>query len=230
MRAVGVLARVPVAPRCKTRLHARLSPLAAAELAEAMTRDAFAAVDVAGFDRCFVFATGGDDEDASAVEALAALAPASWIVRAQAPGDLGARMEAAFVAMFEAGATRAALLGTDAPGAPVGELRDALAGLESGVLLGPTDDGGYWTIAMTRVESAVLRDLPWSSDRLASATRARCADRALPVTEIARAFDVDEPADVDRLAAALEVDASMAPITAAWLRDHAASWRERPSG
>lgn len=225
---VGVMARVPVAPHCKTRLHARLSPVAAAELAAAMTRDTFAAVDAAGFDRRFAFATSSDD-DVGAVAALRAITPPGWVVHAQALGDLGARMEAAFAAMFEAGATRAALLGTDAPCAPLGELRDGLGELSSGVLLGPTEDGGYWTIAMTCVERAVLRDLPWSTDRLAAATRARCAAQGLPLTEIVSAFDVDEPADVDRLAAALEADPGAAPITAAWLRDHPARWRARSS-
>lgn len=67
----------------------------------------------------------------------------------QCEGDLGARLHPAVGRRFAAGAERVAVIGTDCPDVDARIVDDALARLDSAdVVLGPSDDGGYYLLAL----------------------------------------------------------------------------------
>ena len=125
-------------------------------------------------------------------------------LRWQEGADLGARLRGAFGAAFDEGAGRVLAVGSDHPTLPAGHLRAAFSGgPEPEVRLGPTPDGGYWGIGLTRAAwpraAGLFADLPWSSSDLLAATRRRAGALGLPVRELPSWYDVDEPSGLDRL-------------------------------
>lgn len=203
------MAKAPIAGAVKTRLCPPFDAGEAAELAAAFAIDTWAAAcSVAG---------------ATAVLARAGERVAYPRVLANANGfdqrgdDLGARIEHA-VRGGLAIAPRAIAIGSDIPGVPIAHLeaaRDALARADA--VLGPSGDGGYYLIGMTRCETGLLADLPWSRPDTRAATRARLEQRGYTVHEIDPYDDVDDIADVRGLWRALEAREVSAAATAAVL-------------
>jgi uncharacterized protein len=114
----------------------------------------------------------------------------------QPDGDLGARMLAA------ATPGPAIVIGTDCPALAPEHLRAAAAALHDGmdVAIVPVEDGGYGLIAMRRPEPALFAGIAWSTNSVMAETRYRLARFGLSWREPARVWDVDQPADVERLA------------------------------
>ena len=218
---VGVMARVPRAGSCKTRLAAAIGPAHAAALYRAMLLDTLHAVERACDARLVVMAAPEDD----GVAGLAAIAPAPWEVVPQAGDGLGARLANAFGALGADGGA-VALVYSDSPTAPWDAGGRALASFDGDgrvarALMGPCDDGGYWLIALSRVDGhalGILEGIAWSTPRVQEQTRARCAALGLSLSELPSAYDVDDPRDLDRLEVELATHPERAPLTAAALR------------
>ncbi len=128
-------------------------------------------------------------------------------------------MEHALGMMFERGAAYALLAGSDAPSFPTEPLVEVFAEgtLADEVLLGPSEDGGYYVIGMSRVEPRLVRDMPWSTPAMMDATRLRCRERGLTIRELPKWYDVDEPSDVMKLLDEVRKHPERAPRTAQFL-------------
>ncbi|MHC4421673.1 MAG: DUF2064 domain-containing protein, partial [Planctomycetota bacterium] len=79
----------------------------------------------------------------------------------------------------------------------LGELPAALAGCD--LALGPTDDGGYWTLAARKHQAAVLTGIDWGGATVYDQTLRRAAEAGLAVRALPMWHDVDRPRDVDAL-------------------------------
>jgi uncharacterized protein len=96
-------------------------------------------------------------------------------MRPQASGHLGARLAAA-ARSADVDRPWLALLG-ECPGIDATLLRKAAEIAERGdLVLGPTDDGGYYLIGGVPPLPDVFTAMPWSSDRLLAETRTRLAN------------------------------------------------------
>jgi rSAM/selenodomain-associated transferase 1 len=115
-------------------------------------------------------------------------------VLAQRTGDLGERLVEAL------GDERRVAIGTDAPTIDPQWIADALARPEP-VVLGPADDGGYWLVGTARSTPALFASIPWSTPEVHAATLARARAADLAVGILPSSYDIDEPADLVRLAA-----------------------------
>lgn len=212
---IGVMARAPVAGRCKTRLAKTLGAEGAARLYEAMLADRLAAVDALPIARRVLVAAPEDD----GVHVLGQLAPVGWAMVEQRGEDLGARLGNAFHDLVGNGGL-VCLVDSDSPTVSFANLWADLAKPRGpkAVVAGPCEDGGYYLIGMTSLELGILQDIPWSTRGVMPRTRERCAELGLHLEELAEAYDVDEPADVDRLERDLRGRHDLAPRTAAALR------------
>ncbi len=182
----------------KTRLAAVVGPERAARLARAFLLDSadllrFLAPRYAATLTAFY-------APADAGQELAALLP-DWTLSPQPEGDLGARMGAAFDALFAAGVPCALLTGTDAPTLPPAlvELLPAAISAGADAALIPALDGGYCAIAFARPLPALLADMPWSQPGLLDATRARAASMGLRLDVLQPWHDVDAAVDLEML-------------------------------
>jgi uncharacterized protein len=210
--AIGVMARAPVPGHCKTRLLAEYDPAWVASLYAALLEDTLAALGTVRAERRTVFLA----PDPGAEALLAPLVPAGWDVTLQRGDELGERLVHAFDAMLGGAGIDAALIsGSDAPLLPVEPLCDALATLaEDEVLLGPCEDGGYALLAIRTPAPHLFAAMPWSTSSVAAETRARAVARGSRVRELPVTWDVDEPADVERLRIELRRSPERAPAAA----------------
>lgn len=193
-----LFARTPEPGRVKTRLVPPLSEGEAHRLYLAFLEDAAAISIAPGRWRCVLEADPDPDDPA-----LAALFPAPWRRRKQAPGDLGERLAAAFEREFSSGAPSAVAVGSDHPALERRLLEEAFARLALGsdAAIIPAEDGGYCAIGLTAGVPVreVFFEIPWSTSFVLSATRKRLAALGLEEAVLEPAYDVDRPEDLDRL-------------------------------
>jgi rSAM/selenodomain-associated transferase 1 len=133
------------------------------------------------------------------------LVPAAAAVALQRGADLGERMEHAFDDAFAARFSPVIMIGADVPHVPLAHVRTAAARLVAGadVALGPADDGGYYLLGLRQTVPDVFRNVTWGTEGVAAATAERVVAAGLRLALLPRCYDIDEIADVERLARAI---------------------------
>ena len=191
--AVAILAKAPLPGLAKTRLAPALGANGAAALQGRLIERAVETARAAEIGPVTLWAA--PDQDHPTFQTLAALFGVA--LARQPDGDLGARMLAAIAA---AGGP-ALVIGTDCPTLAPAHLRAAADALAAGieVVTIPVEDGGYALIGMREPHPGLFADMPWSTARVMAETRRRLVRLALTWREPARLWDVDVPADVERL-------------------------------
>ena len=217
-RIVDMSARVvvfakPVVPgRVKTRLIGRLTADRAAELHGAFLGDLLERLVSGSFGLTVAWAVAAD-------EAL----PSGWGVDGfrQADGDLGARLSSG-LGHASAGMTAVAAVGSDHPELPLARVEEAFRLLEeeAEIVFGPAEDGGFYLVAVRSeyLSPGVFAGVPWSTERTLETTLDNCRREGLEVALLPKGTDVDEPADLDRLVARLQVEDLGCPRTIQLLR------------
>lgn len=189
-----IFTRYPEPGRTKTRLIGTLGARGAADLQRQMTEwtvriaQAVRAVRETDIEICF---TGGDEQK------MRQWLGASLEYRRQAGQDLGERMANAFQSGFAEGYRSIVLIGTDCPELTADILDKAFGLLEQhDVVIGPTQDGGYYLIGMTDAYPQVFAQIPWGTDAVLEKTldALRSIGVAWGLTDKLR--DVDEPEDL----------------------------------
>ncbi|CAN5547384.1 hypothetical protein BH23ACI1_BH23ACI1_22450 [soil metagenome] len=189
----AMLARAPSATG-KTRLGAT-----GPELRRALLLDTWDAVRESGLDAALLFTP----EEAAAECATLVPGPDRLPLLAPQHGhDLGARMHAASADLFAAAYERVVLIGSDLPTLPPDRLREADSALRDGadVVLGPSDDGGYYLVGLRAPQPALFRDIQWGAPDVFTRTLARARSLGLRVATIGSWYDVDSAGDLDRVA------------------------------
>jgi len=142
------------------------------------------------------------------------------------------------------------LIDSDSPTVPTSAFVRAveeLAMLGDRVVLGPSDDGGYYLLGFNQRHKFLFENISWSTAEVAQQTRERARQLGLPVVSLPTWFDVDEEVSLERLRRELYLPrlgvsskphAYPAPFTRAYLQqiglsmDDAArdAIRKNPSG
>lgn len=223
-----IFAKRPVPGEVKTRLEPALEPTACAALAEAMLRDLAARLTTG-------LGTGIGTTPGSALGV--AFAPPcaeseAWF-RAALPGlagywpqrgaGLAERLAAFFEQRFAAGAQRVVVVGSDAPLLPLERVDEAHRALAAGseLVLGPDSGGGYCLVGLARPVPALFTEVAMSTGDMFARTLEVAQRHALRTRCLEPSFDVDLPADLERLAREIEARDPELPdhprLTAAWL-------------
>ncbi|HZQ62667.1 MAG TPA: TIGR04282 family arsenosugar biosynthesis glycosyltransferase [Casimicrobiaceae bacterium] len=191
---VALFARAPIPGEAKTRLAARMGIEGAARLQELLIEHALrTAVDAALAPvSLWCTPTTAHPAFAQARDRYGAT------LHEQCAGDLGARMSHAFSVLCPR--APALLLGTDSPALTAGDLRTAAAALaRDEVVVKPAEDGGYVLIGLRGSIPALFEAIPWGTDRVMAETRERIRRHGVACRELAPCWDVDRPADFERL-------------------------------
>jgi len=118
--------------------------------------------------------------------------------RPQATGDLGRRMHLAMQCAFDGGARRVVLVGTDIPGLTAAILEQAFAALdEKDLVIGPSIDGGYWLVGMTRPEN-IFDGIRWSRPDVLENTLTLARRKGMTPCLLDPLNDLDTPGDLAR--------------------------------
>ncbi len=119
----------------------------------------------------------------------------------QGDGNLGQRLDRVWRTL--AGAGPVAFFGIDCPDVPDETIDEIGAALqEHDVAIGPTRDGGYWTLAARAYRPELLRRIDWGTASVYDQTVQRASEASLSVQRLSLWQDVDDPEDVRALAAA----------------------------
>ena len=194
-----VFAKPPVAGAVKTRLVPRLGAQGAADLHAKLVEHTMSTAQAVGGVELELHAYGGSD---AFLRACADTHDAAIVE--QCGRDLGERMHHAFTRALEIDrCDRAVLIGSDCPALTAGHLSLAFEALRAGcdAVLSPAEDGGYVLIGLTRVAPELFSDIPWSTEVVMAQTRERLLRPGWSWRELETLWDVDRPADYDRLAA-----------------------------
>ncbi len=196
------MAKAPITGRSKTRLTPRLSPELAAELSGAFIRDAVA-----------LAAAATPATAPSTVTSVVAISPPEATAAfdelvagvgqiAQIGDDLGQRLNHVMSTALDQGFEQVVAINADGPTLPAQFIADAFDRLDEAdtdVVLGPTEDGGYYLIGWKQPHSRIVTDVEMSTPSVLADTLATAAELNLRVSLLEPWYDVDEPADLDRL-------------------------------
>jgi hypothetical protein len=191
--AVAVLARAPLAGFAKTRLIPVLGAQGAARLQARLIAHAVASACTAAIGPVALWVT--PDEHHPDLQAIAA--EKAVVLKRQCDGDLGERMLAALAAA----SGPALVIGTDCPALTPHHLRVAADILRSGsdAVVIPAEDGGYVLIGTRAAQPALFCDMRWSTPGVTAETRRRLERLAMSWQEPFTLWDVDLPADLERM-------------------------------
>jgi len=212
-KALLIFAKQPVPGKVKTRLSPPLLPEEAAGLYLCMLGDVLSRAATLPDVEKFLFFDGGDD----ALEYFRGRCPAMTCIP-QRGKELGERMENALREVFSMGNGAAVVIGTDSPDLPLAFIASAFARLEqgeNGVVVGPSEDGGYYLVGMARLHRRLFRNIPWSSDRVMEETLKSAADAEIAVSLLPLWRDVDTETDLHR--PELRDEGNGAPLTREFL-------------
>jgi rSAM/selenodomain-associated transferase 1 len=194
--AVVVFAKAPRPGMVKTRLADLLGVEGAAGLHARLVKHTLETARAAGFRRIELH--GAPDCDDPFFRFCAGHYAVT--LASQAPGNLGARMLAAFESTLAAHA-RVLLVGSDCPALTARHLRQAERALRDGAdaVLAPCEDGGYALIGLRRADARLFEGVAWGSSSVAADTRKRLAELGWHWRELETLWDVDRPEDYSRL-------------------------------
>ncbi len=226
--AIAVMAKAPRPGKVKTRLQPALTPEAAMALSAAFLRDITENLRLAAreapIDGWIAYAPAG-------LEMLfnGMLAQGTRLVLADGEIDtppgvqgFGRSLLHATRALFERRYDSVCLLNSDSPTLPTALLvraAQALAAPGDRVVLGPAEDGGYYTIGMKAEHAELFADIAWSTETVAAQTRERAASLGLKLVELDTWYDVDDNAALQRLLRDVTAATGYAaPATVACLR------------
>lgn len=118
----------------------------------------------------------------------------AWFYQPQVGADLGKRLGHAFHSAFGQGYERVVVIGSDSPDLPLAILQTAFLALEShDAIIGPSEDGGYYTIGFTESQflPTVFEDIPWSTEAVLTTTLSRLRQAQRTLLELPVWYDVD---------------------------------------
>ncbi len=215
-----IMAKAPRAGAVKTRLCPPLSEDHAALLAACFAQDVVAAVRAVCPRVLLAYAPL---EGRSLLEPLL---PPGLLWTPQRGETLGERMQGAFEAADTSGFSPLVMLGTDSPTLPPTFLDDALQLLttdRADVVLGPTEDGGFYLVGVRHPFAGLFANVAWSTAQTLANTLRNAVAMNLRVTLLPTWYDVDVPEDLEHLCAEFGSEPTArdrAPQTYHWLRAH----------
>jgi rSAM/selenodomain-associated transferase 1 len=198
--ALAVMAKAPVAGNVKTRLTPPMTPEQAAVL-----------------NACFLKDTIGSLADATALtgarwvisytpigeeSSFEGTLPPGALLLAQRGNGFGERLLRTTEDLFACGFSSVCLVDSDSPTVPTRAFvraAEELAAPGDRVVLGPSDDGGYYLLGLNQRHNYLFEDISWSTAAVARQTRERAEQVGLPVISLQTWYDVDEEVSLKRL-------------------------------
>ena len=126
----------------------------------------------------------------------------------------GETLKAAIRHMFANGHDAACVLNSDSPTLPTSILVEAARALaEPGdrIVLGPSNDGGYYLLGMKVMHEHLFEDITWSTEHVTRETLQRAADLGLEVHHLPEWYDVDDALSFEILRAELGGERAFGP-------------------
>ena len=197
--ALAVMTKAPRAGQVKTRLVPPLTPEEAAQLNVCFLRDTAAAIAKA----CGTTARGvGVYTPVGAEGAYIDILPSDFELLPQRGDGFGERLAFATADLFQCGFGSVCLIDSDSPTVSADVYADAVEILSKAgdrVVLGPSDDGGYYVIGLKQTRRELFEHIDWSTERVLDQTKTRARELNLDVSVLRTGYDIDDAATLRRL-------------------------------
>jgi hypothetical protein len=219
--ALAIMTKAPRAGTVKTRLQPPLTPAEAAELNICFLHDiADAILEVGEHAKGVgVFTPPGSEKEYEGV------LPSHFDLIPQRGDGFGERLTNAADDLLHLGFESCCLINSDSPTATVEAFREAEAQLQDAddrIVLGPSDDGGYYLIGMRKLNRHLFEEIDWSTERVFAQTDERAREVGLNVHVLPKFYDVDDGATLRRLCEELlrgNSRGDIAPVTTKFLAE-----------
>jgi len=203
-----------------TRLVPPLSPEEAAQLNICFLRDTAAAISKA----VGTTARGvGVYTPIGAEAAYIDILPGDFDLLPQRGDGFGERLAFAAEDLFQCGFASVCLIDSDSPTVSADFYAQAVKMLsEPGdrVVLGPSDDGGYYLIGLKKSRRQLFDRIDWSTERVLEQTKQRARELSLEIGLLPTGYDVDDAVALRRLCDELlsdKLERDIAPNTRQFL-------------
>ena len=219
--ALAVMTKAPQAGQVKTRLIPPLTPDEAAELNKSFLRDTTSTISSAAMTNlaCGIAVYTPIGTEAVYDDIL----PPDFILLPQRGDYFGERLYFAAEDLFRCGFESVCLIDSDSPTVTAKSFSRAIELLSSGsdhIVLGPSDDGGYYLIGFNKLHSELFEQIDWSTDVVLNQTKQSARKIGLDVKLLTSGYDVDDAGSLRRLCNELLADTaptSVAPHTRRFL-------------
>ena len=218
--ALVLMAKAPREGEVKTRLLGALDPEEARRLYVAFLSDTFALMEDVrdereGLTLALCYTPEGEEEAFEEVEREGSL------MVPQRGENLGERLTNCFADLFALGFESVVVVGADSPTLPGEYVFDAFECFETDddVVIGPSEDGGYYLVGMRKLHERIFEDVPWGDNRVLDATVERVKEAELNLVLLPEWRDVDTTEDFERLKRDLGADKGAAKFTRRFLKE-----------
>ena len=130
------------------------------------------------------------------------LLPPGFKLIGQRGDGFGERLFSVCEDLFACGFSSVCLIDSDSPTMPQAALLHAVALLErpgDRVVLGGSDDGGYYLIGLKQLHRRLFQQIDWSTERVLTQTLERAGEIGLKAELLETWYDVDDAATLERL-------------------------------
>ena len=194
MNAVIVFARYPENGKVKTRLGKTLGDDFAAGLYELMAEHIFKVCRTLPGEEYDIHLFYDDKDNSPLIKKWA---PPDFNLFLQTGNDLGERMKNAFQSLFNKRYKKVIIIGTDCPQINVNLLLEAFNKLsQSDLVIGPSNDGGYYLLGMNDFHPLLFDDIRWSSDEVFRKTEKKAIENELSLSVMPELIDIDTEDDL----------------------------------
>jgi uncharacterized protein len=198
--ALAVMAKAPRPGKVKTRLSPPLTPEQASELNICFIRDTTENIQhITQTSNCaglVAYTPVGDEA------AFDGLLPSGFQLLSQRGQGFGERLLYVCEDLFAAGFGAVCLIDSDSPTMPQHALLQAVESLSRAgdrMVLGGSDDGGYYLLGMKRLHRRLFEQIDWSTERVFNQTLERAKEISLQAELLPAWYDVDDAATLERL-------------------------------
>jgi rSAM/selenodomain-associated transferase 1 len=198
--ALAVMTKAPRAGKVKTRLVPPLTSEEAAALNVCFLQDIASAISNT--------TRGGKATGIAVYTPVGAegayhrILPTDFFLVPQRGESFGERLLLATKDLFHLGFESVCLINSDSPTVPARVFSEAVAVLlrpGDRLVLGPSDDGGYYLIGLKKLHRRIFEKIDWSTEKVLRQTIERAAQLNLDVHLLPAWFDVDDRATLHRL-------------------------------
>jgi rSAM/selenodomain-associated transferase 1 len=198
--ALAVMAKAPRPGKVKTRLSPPLTPEQASALNICFIRDTTENIQhitqTSNSAGLVAYTPVGDEA------AFDGLLPSGFQLLPQRGQGFGERLLYVCEDLFAAGFSAVCLIDSDSPTMPQHALLQAVERLSRAgdrMVLGGSDDGGYYLLGMKRLHHRLFEQIDWSTERVFNQTLERAKEIGLQAELLPTWYDVDDAATLERL-------------------------------
>jgi rSAM/selenodomain-associated transferase 1 len=200
MEAVVIMAKEPKPNKVKTRLIPPLKPESAADLYHNFLLDKIEQVrSLEGIHPYTAYMPKSSEAF------FREIVPGNFFLLLQVGSDLGERLAYVSNRLFDIGYKKIIMLDSDTPNLPTNYIREGFKRLsEFDVIIGPSEDGGYYLIGLKSKNPELFSDIPWSTPGVTEKTLEKTSSMGLKTSLLEKWYDVDTLDALKRLKSDLD--------------------------